>query len=55
MEARDWRIFRENQDIITKGKDIPHPIRAWKNLEQYVPEQILINIRNLGFKNPTPI
>lgn len=55
MTTRDWRIFRENNDIILKGQGIPNPIREWDGLKDIVPEQVLTNIHNLGFKFPTPI
>jgi ATP-dependent RNA helicase DDX23/PRP28 len=29
MTDRDWRIFREDNDIITQGGKIPNPIRKW--------------------------
>lgn len=29
MTERDWRIFRENNDIIVKGTDVPYPIKSW--------------------------
>jgi ATP-dependent RNA helicase DDX23/PRP28 len=55
MTTRDWRIFKENFDIITKGKDIPCPLRNWKDLRQFVPDQIVSNIHRMGFEKPTPI
>ena len=29
MADRDWRIFREDYNISTKGGRIPHPLRSW--------------------------
>lgn len=29
MTDRDWRIFREDNDIMIKGGRVPHPIRSW--------------------------
>lgn len=29
MNARDWRIFKEDHNITTKGGGIPNPIRQW--------------------------
>ena len=29
MTDRDWRIFREDNDIIVKGGRVPYPIRNW--------------------------
>lgn len=33
MTDRDWRIFREDNDIIVKGGRVPHPIRSWDDIE----------------------
>jgi hypothetical protein len=35
MTERDWRIFKENNQIIVKGfgTNVPKPIRNWKDLE----------------------
>ncbi|CAB1336226.1 unnamed protein product [Coregonus sp. 'balchen'] len=40
MADRDWRIFREDYSITTKGGKIPHPIRNWKeyNLPPHIVE-----------------
>jgi ATP-dependent RNA helicase DDX23/PRP28 len=29
---RDWRIFREDMDIIVKGGRVPNPIREWSEV-----------------------
>lgn len=29
MTERDWRIFREDFNISTKGGNIPNPLRSW--------------------------
>ena len=29
MSERDWRIFREDHEIIIKGGRVPIPIRNW--------------------------
>lgn len=29
MQERDWRIFREDHDIIIKGGRVPPPLRTW--------------------------
>jgi len=41
MTDRDWRIFRENNDILVKGHRVPNPIRGWKDLSEDLPEAIL--------------
>lgn len=33
MTDRDWRIFRENNDILAKGGRVPNPIRNWDEVE----------------------
>jgi len=29
MTERDWRIFREDNDIIIKGGRVPKPFKEW--------------------------
>lgn len=29
MTERDWRIFREDNEIYVKGGRVPNPIREW--------------------------
>ena len=29
MTDRDWRIFREDNDIMIKGGRVPKPMREW--------------------------
>ncbi|KAK0133356.1 putative ATP-dependent RNA helicase DDX23 [Merluccius polli] len=53
MTDRDWRIFREDYSITTKGGKIPNPIRNWK--EYTLPPHILEVIEKCGYKDPTPI
>jgi len=53
MTQRDWRIFREDYNITTKGGKIPNPIRCWPELK--VPEWILKAIDDAGYRSPTPI
>ena len=53
MTERDWRIFREDHDIIIKGGRVPYPIRSWS--ENDLPEYILKAIRDSGYKAPTSI
>ncbi|KAA8590831.1 hypothetical protein FQN60_001774 [Etheostoma spectabile] len=53
MTDRDWRIFREDYSITTKGGKIPNPIRNWK--EYSMPDHILEVIEKCGYKDPTPI
>ncbi|XP_053499091.1 probable ATP-dependent RNA helicase DDX23 isoform X1 [Ictalurus furcatus] len=53
MTDRDWRIFREDYSITTKGGKIPNPIRNWKEYD--MPPHILEVIDKCGYKDPTPI
>ncbi|CAG8603785.1 3784_t:CDS:10, partial [Ambispora gerdemannii] len=53
MKERDWRIFKEDFNITTKGGSIPNPIRSWK--ESGLSERILNLIDSIGYKEPTPI
>ncbi|GAM21705.1 hypothetical protein SAMD00019534_048800 [Acytostelium subglobosum LB1] len=53
MNERDWRIFREDFNITTKGSAIPNPMRRWR--ESVLPGEILEAIAKLGYEKPTPI
>ena len=48
MLDRDWRIFREDFNISTKGGRIPNPLRSWK--EAPLSKEILAVIDNLGYE-----
>lgn len=63
MTARDWRIFKEDFNITTKGNilklniciggSVPNPIRNWE--ESGFPKKMIKVIDSLGYKEPTPI
>ena len=53
MTDRDWRIFREDFNISTKGGRIPNPMRNWE--ESGLSGEILKVIAGLGYVDPTPI
>lgn len=54
MTTRDWRIFKEDYNITSKGGDIENPLRCWA--ESKLPAKLLnILIKNLGYDSPTPI
>ncbi|KAA0183567.1 DEAD box ATP dependent RNA helicase, partial [Fasciolopsis buskii] len=53
MTERDWRIFREDYGIATKGGNIPCPIRSWD--EMGGSPELLQVIRKVGYTEPTPI
>ena len=53
MTERDWRIFREDYNISTKGGRIPNPMRNWTDYSMQ--PEILKVIKGLGYDEPTPI
>ena len=56
MSDRDWRIFREDQDIGTKGGRIPVPIREWEDMMALGVEQVIMdNVNDCGYLTPMPI
>ena len=52
MTSRDWKIFKENLNIITKNCEIL-PIRAWE--ECPLDKSLLRSIHSAGYSGPTPI
>jgi hypothetical protein len=46
MSERDWRIFREDHDIIIKGGRVPRPMREWD--ESLLPPNLMDAIRIIG-------
>ncbi|RMD41878.1 hypothetical protein DV735_g3237, partial [Chaetothyriales sp. CBS 134920] len=53
MRERDWRIFKEDFNIATKGGGVPNPMRSWK--ESNLPSRLLSIIEQVGYNEPTPI
>ena len=53
MEERDWRIFKEDFEIATRGNRVPHPLRSWK--ESGLPSLLLTTLEKVGYKEPSPI
>lgn len=53
MTERDWRIFREDFEIVIKGGRHPPLIRDWKECD--LPRQIYDIIKRCGYKEPTAI
>lgn len=53
MRERDWRIFKEDFNISTKGGGIPNPMRNWK--ESGLPRRLLEIIDQVGYVDPSPI
>ncbi|KAF3399535.1 Pre-mRNA-splicing ATP-dependent RNA helicase prp28 [Talaromyces pinophilus] len=53
MRERDWRIFKEDFNISTKGGSVPNPMRSWE--ESGLPPRLLDLIKQVGYTDPTPI
>lgn len=53
MRERDWRIFKEDFNISTKGGSVPNPMRSWS--ESGLPKRLLELIDRVGYTEPTPI
>ncbi|KAK7908103.1 mRNA splicing protein prp28 [Apiospora marii] len=53
MRERDWRIFKEEFGIASKGGRIPNPMRNWG--ESGLPSHLLQIIDSVGYTEPTPI
>ena len=53
MTERDWRIFREDHNITTRGGRLPTPMRSWS--EAKMPSEIVRAIQKVGYDTPSPI
>lgn len=53
MRERDWRIFKEDFNIATKGGSIPNPMRSWK--ESGLPKNLLDIVDAAGYKEPSAV
>ena len=53
MRERDWRIFKEDFNIATKGGGIPNPMRNWG--ESNLPKRLLDIIDQVGYTEPSPV
>ncbi|KAF4123540.1 ATP-dependent RNA helicase DDX23/PRP28 [Geosmithia morbida] len=53
MRERDWRIFKDNFGISTKGGAIPNPMRSWR--ESNLPKRLLDIVDQVGYKEPSAI
>ncbi|SBT71691.1 ATP-dependent RNA helicase DDX23, putative [Plasmodium malariae] len=53
MTDRDWRIFREDNEIYIKGGVVPPPIRKWE--ESNLSTDLLKAIKKAKYEKPTPI
>lgn len=53
MRERDWRIFKEDFNISTKGGQIPNPMRSWE--ESKLPKRLLDLVAEVGYTDPSAI
>ncbi|KAI9931111.1 mRNA splicing protein prp28 [Aspergillus wentii] len=53
MRERDWRIFKEDFNISTKGGSVPNPMRSWD--ESHLPSRLMELIDRVGYKEPSAI
>lgn len=53
MKERDWRIFKEDFNISTKGGSLPNPMRSWA--ESGLPQPLLRTIEQVGYDEPSAI
>jgi ATP-dependent RNA helicase DDX23/PRP28 len=53
MRERDWRIFKEDFNIATKGGAIPNPMRNWQ--ESGLPDKILRLVEHVGYAEPSAV
>ena len=53
MTERDWRIFKEDYNIQTKGGKVPNALRYWE--EAGISEELTGIIKKVGYTEPTPI
>jgi ATP-dependent RNA helicase DDX23/PRP28 len=53
MRERDWRIFKEDFNISTKGGGIPNPMRNWQ--ESNLPSRLLKVIAEVGYDEPSAV
>ena len=53
MTVRDWRIFREDHRMSTRGGRVPHPSRTFE--EMGLSEAVMRGVRAAGYDRPTAI
>jgi ATP-dependent RNA helicase DDX23/PRP28 len=53
MRERDWRIFKEDFNIATKGGSIPNPMRNWQ--ESGLPDKVLRLVEHVGYAEPSAV
>ncbi|KAI1398538.1 DEAD-domain-containing protein [Hypoxylon fuscum] len=53
MRERDWRIFKEDFGISTKGGLLPNPMRSWD--ESGLPRRLMDIVHKVGYDEPTAV
>ncbi|KAI6250292.1 Pre-mRNA-splicing ATP-dependent RNA helicase prp28 [Erysiphe necator] len=53
MRERDWRIFKEDFNITTRGGAIPNPMRNWQ--ESGLPKRLLDVVAQVGYDQPSAV
>ncbi|KAK5164077.1 mRNA splicing protein prp28 [Saxophila tyrrhenica] len=53
MRERDWRIFKEDFNIATKGGGIPNPMRSWS--ESGLPKNLMDIVDEVGYTQPSAV
>ena len=53
MRERDWRIFKEDFNISTRGGSIPNPMRSWN--ESTLPKRLLDIVDSVGYTEPSAV
>ena len=53
MRERDWRIFKEDFNISTKGGSIPNPMRTWQ--ESGLSKRLLDIVDSVGYTEPSAV
>lgn len=53
MRERDWRIFKEDFNISSKGGSIPNPMRTWQ--ESGLPKRLLDIVAQVGYDEPSAV
>ncbi|KAJ9645218.1 mRNA splicing protein prp28 [Coniosporium tulheliwenetii] len=53
MRERDWRIFKEDFNIATKGGSLPNPMRSWA--ESGLPKRLLDIVAQVGYTEPSAV
>lgn len=53
MTSRDWKIFREDNDILLRSPKDVSPLRTWSEMK--LEESLIIQLCSLGLVAPTPV